>query len=361
MNRDLLEIYSDYLISSYQYARATDLSKMLDGVISHDKITRFLSSEDFKAKELWKLVKAMVRKYESDEGVIVVDDTIEEKPYTEESSLVCWHYDHSQSRAVKGINLVNVVYESQNVRIPVNYAVVEKDLWVWDKKKSKEVRKSKVTKNEQVRTMLKSCVENNIAFSYVLADSWYSASETMNYIHKDLKRNFMMPLKGNRKIAKTKADKDEGKYQEVGLVELEPDKTYRIYVEQLDFPLLLVKQVFKNGDESGTEGVLYLVTDDLTLGYADACSCYQRRWCVEEFHASIKGNTALEKSPTSTIRTQKNHIFASIYAYTKLEKLKIATGHNHFALRSKMYIKALQTAYGELKRLEQQAQLKEVV
>ena len=141
MNKELLELYSDYLISSFSYTTATGLSGMLDGTVSHDKVTRFSSSESFDAKTLWKSVKPLVRKYEQDDGVLVVDDTIIEKPYTDESELVCWQYDHSKGRSVKGINLINVLYEASGVRLPVNYAVVEKDCLVWDEKKGKEGEK----------------------------------------------------------------------------------------------------------------------------------------------------------------------------------------------------------------------------
>ena len=47
---------------------------------------------------------------------------------------------------------------------------------------------------------------------------------------------------------------------------LEPGEVREVYVEQVEFPLLLVKQVFKN-EEDGSEGVLYLVSSDLTLEY----------------------------------------------------------------------------------------------
>ena len=38
----MLEIYSDYLISSFGQTSATVLSRLLDGKVSHDQITRFL-------------------------------------------------------------------------------------------------------------------------------------------------------------------------------------------------------------------------------------------------------------------------------------------------------------------------------
>ncbi|MGR3952317.1 MAG: hypothetical protein QRY74_05430 [Chlamydia sp.] len=48
------------------------------------------------------------------------------------------------------------------------------------------------------------------------------------------------------------------------------------------------------------------------------CEVYQKRWRIEEYHTSIKQNATLEKSPTKVVRSQKNHVFASIVAYCKL-------------------------------------------
>jgi hypothetical protein len=63
MGRDLLDIYSDYLLYSTGQTTATGLSKILDGQISHDKITRYLSTEYFDRRTHWKKVKKLVRAY----------------------------------------------------------------------------------------------------------------------------------------------------------------------------------------------------------------------------------------------------------------------------------------------------------
>jgi hypothetical protein len=54
------------------------------GAISHDKITRFLSAEDFTSTDLWQLVKPHVRLIQSEEAVLIIDDSIEEKLYTDQ-------------------------------------------------------------------------------------------------------------------------------------------------------------------------------------------------------------------------------------------------------------------------------------
>jgi hypothetical protein len=96
MDRNLLELYTDYLLSAFGHTTATGLSAMTGGTISHDKITRFLATEEFDSAALWRLLKPMVRRIEKEQekepAVLIVDNTVEEKPYTDESELICWHY-----------------------------------------------------------------------------------------------------------------------------------------------------------------------------------------------------------------------------------------------------------------------------
>ena len=158
MNRDLLELYSDYLLSTFSHTTATGLSAMTGGEVSHDKITRFLSGEELDSATLWKLAKPLVRRLESaEDGVLIIDDTIEEKPYTDESELVCWHYDHSKGRSVKGINLISTLYQAGEASIPVAFELVKKSEWVFNDKRKKFQRKSPQTKNEMYRRMLTRC------------------------------------------------------------------------------------------------------------------------------------------------------------------------------------------------------------
>jgi len=89
MGRDILDLYSDYLLYSNAQTTATGLSELLDDEISHDKIIRFLSSEEFYGKTLWKKVKKIVRTFEEKDSCLIFDDTIIEKSYMDENEIVC--------------------------------------------------------------------------------------------------------------------------------------------------------------------------------------------------------------------------------------------------------------------------------
>jgi hypothetical protein len=348
-NEKLLDLYSDYLISAFGPTTATGLSALLNGEISHDSVQRYLAGERQTSVHLWRVVKPHVRRIESDEGVLIVDDSIAEKPYTDENDIVCWHYDHSQQRNVKGINFVTCLYHNAGVSLPVGFELIAKTEHYLDPKDGQAKRRSPKTKNEYYREMVHQAVHNQLRFKYVLNDVWFASAENMKFVKNTLKKDFVMPLKANRKLATSVSAKQEGRYQRVDALELEPMQPVTIFLEGVEFPLLLVKQVFAN--EDGSTGLVYLVTSDTTLSGNGITAVYQKRWNVEPYHKSLKQNASLEKSPTQTVTTQANHFFAALCGYIKLELLKGDTQLNHFALKAKLYVQAIQSAYAKLREL----------
>jgi hypothetical protein len=350
MDKQLLDLYSDYLISSFGLTTATGLSVLLGGTISHDKITRFLSGSDFTSADLWQLVKPLVRQIQSEEAVLIIDDSIEEKLYTDESELICWHWDHSLGRNVKGVNFLSCLYHAKDIALPVAFELIKKSEWTIDKKTGKQRRVCPKTKNDYFREMVLRCRSNSLPFSYVLADTFFASAENMRFLKKEHQIDFIFPLKDNRKIALSEADKLAGRYVSVSTVALEESAILEIWLEGVDFPLLLCQQVFTNKD--GSQGTLYLVTSDTNLSAQQMQTIYQKRWKVEVYHKSLKSNASFAKSPTKTIRTQSNHFFACLWAYVKLEKLRLQTKMNHFAMKAKIYQKALASAYEQLQVLK---------
>jgi hypothetical protein len=349
-DNELLDIYSDYLISAFGLTTATGLAALLEGQISHDRIQRFLASQKRTSNDLWAIVKPHIRAIQQDDGVLIIDDSIAEKPYTDENDIICWHYDHTTGGLTKGINFLTALYHAGDTSLPVSFTVIAKTEHYIDKKDGKEKRRSPVGKNESYRTMLQQAVTNRIPFRFVLNDVWFASAENMVFVKQTLQKDFVMPLKANRKVALNAADKQHGRYVSVATLELEAQTPHEIYLEGVAFPLLLIKQVFAN--EDGSTGLLYLVTSDRTLTYDAITILYRKRWNVEPYHKSLKQNASLERSPTHTVTTQTNHFFAALCGYIKLELLKGETQLTHFALKAKLYARALQMAFEALRELQ---------
>ena len=348
MNR-LLDIYSDYLIAQNGHATAVGLSDLLEGRISHDKITRFLNGKELASKELWEYVRAEIRKIEEDTGgVLIIDDTIEEKTYTDENEIVCWHYSHSKARCVKGINLLSCLARYGDIALPIAYEPIRKDILFCDVATRKVKRRSSISKNQMFRSMIVQAMTNKVKFEYILADIWFGAKKNMGFVHYDMKKKFIFGIKGNRLIALSEENKKKGQYQNLNTLQLKDGEKRIVWIKDVSFPVALITKIFKN--EDGSTGILYLVTNDLENSADRIYEVYQKRWRIEEYHKSIKQNTSLEKSPTKVIRSQKNHIFASIVAYCKLEFLKAKTSLSHFGIKYMLLMKANRAAFLELER-----------
>lgn len=325
------DLYTDYLLSSFGRTTATGLSRLLDKLVSHDQITRFISTLETGSKELWKEVKSLVRAHETEDGYLIFDDTIIEKAYTDENDIMCWHWDHSKQENVKGINLLNVTYHSGGtvvsgadtklaaLRVPIDYAVIHKTVRFCEVKTKKEKRQSPITKNEILRDMLARAIVNQVKFKYVLADSWFSSADNMRFIQK------------------------------LETFKLTKNTPTKVWIKDLEFSVLVFKQVFKNKD--GSVGVRFLVSNDLNLSADYFTTLYKKRWSVEEYHKSLKQNAGIGQSPTRTVQTQSAHLFSSILAYVKLERLKLCRKLNHFALKAKIYLAANKAAWEEVQKI----------
>lgn len=355
MNK-LLDLYTDYLQITFGQASATGLSNLLDSAVSHDKFTRLLSSNEFSSRDLWLSVKSLVREHQTADDCLIFDDVIVHKPHTDESELVTWHFDHTENRSVKGINLLTAFYHSPSagqqmpLRVPVLFEAVKKEIHFCDLKTHKEKRQSKITKNELLRQMVEQSIKNQLLFRYVLADSWFAANENMLFIHRR-KKYFIFDLKSNRLVCDSLEKRNKGQFISIDELPMPENTPVGLYLKDLEIQVIVCKQVFRNED-SEVQGVRYLVSNDLALEADRIAALYKKRWSVEEYHKSLKQNTAIAKSPTRTTRTQLNHLFGSILAYVKFERLKLTHKLNHFALKSKLYAVALKAAFKELSVLK---------
>ena len=113
------DLYSDYLISSSSYVTSTGMKANLLS-IKHDKITRELSKGNYDSKFLWKQSKVYVQELTQSKDIITLsfDDSIEEKRYTDESELNCWHFDYVFGRSEKDVNFLTALVEVGGMGLP---------------------------------------------------------------------------------------------------------------------------------------------------------------------------------------------------------------------------------------------------
>ena len=249
---------------------------------------------------------------------------------------------------MKGVNLLSCLARYGDVAFPIGYELVRKDVLFCDVATRKAKRKSSISKNEMFRSVISQSITNNVKFEYILADIWFAAKKNMEFVHYDQKKKFIFGIKANRFVAFPEEEAKKGQYQNLSALPFKDEEKRIVWLKNLSFSVALIVKIFKN--EDGSTGILYLVTNDLESSADRIYEFYQKRWGIEEYHKSIKHNASLEKSPTKVVKSQKNHIFASIIAYCKLEFLKTKTSLSHFGMKYMLLMKANRAAFIELGR-----------
>jgi hypothetical protein len=181
-----LEHYTAFLLAESQSAGCVRLAEVSGGEFAHDAANRFLNREEFSPRDLFEEARPLI---ELEGGILSVDDTVLDKPYSQEgkTDLVGYFYSGLHGKAVKGVNLVTLFYaDSQGARLPVNFRVV-------DKKEGK-------TKNDLFGEMVEEVLGWGLRPAIVTADSWYSGVENLKFLRKK-ELGFLIALEKNRIVS----------------------------------------------------------------------------------------------------------------------------------------------------------------
>ncbi|GIX40599.1 MAG: hypothetical protein KatS3mg129_0332 [Leptospiraceae bacterium] len=291
----IFELLRNFILVSNDYINATTLSLVLDRKISHDRITRFLNQEELSYKQVWKWAKPYVKKINERNAVLIVDDTIIEKPYSSENSIVGYYWSSTKNRTVKGIQMLSLTYLGKhNQHIPIDVRIVEREKY-FDEKKGKECYKIIKNKNELFREMVLGAIQKNLLFSFILGDIWFGSSQNMNYTKKKLKRNFIFPLQRDRLVREKGRFYAKWEWTRIGDLQFEDNEEKILFIKGVSFPVKVIKTKKRNSD--GTESVHYLCCSHLGVSREKIIETYQKRWAIEEYHKSLKQNLNIEKSP----------------------------------------------------------------
>lgn len=306
-----------------------------------------LSEREDTSRELWLQLKKRVRAVECDDAVLICDDRLQAQPGTDQSELIGWHFDQGQNRTGKGWNLVNARDHSGGASIPVDCRLILPPVQGCDVVTRQVKRTSGVTKNPLLPEMFLRCVHNRLKCRYGLMDSGFAAKDNFDLILARGK-HVVAVLQNNRLVAWSEADKQRGRLVRADALGLADKQAVRGWLPGVDHAVLGVGRVLTNQD--GSTGRLSLGCSDLTCDGDRVADLPQKRWRVEDYDKSLKANAALAQSPTRTLGTQQHHVFMTIGAGFKLERLKMTHRLNHFALRAKLYVKAIPQAFSELSR-----------
>ncbi len=180
------EDYINFIIATPRDVTATEAERVQPeskDAPAHDAFTRLLQRLEPDAETLWDEARTQI---DLGGGILVLDDSTLEKPYSEFNALVYRHWSGKQKAVVSGINLITLLWTDGVRCVPIDYRVFDKD------------RDGK-TKNDHFAEMLLAAFERGFHPQLVCFDSWYGSVENLKLV-RVLGWHFLTRLKANRQI-----------------------------------------------------------------------------------------------------------------------------------------------------------------
>ena len=294
-----IDLYVRYLLAQPQGAGCCELAEILK-TVSHDSINRFLCRERYVPKDLF---DELVHQgwLELVGGVLSVDDTVLEKPYSqrEATALLGYFWSSKAAKPVLGLSLVTLYYTSPTgLQVPINYRL-------YDKAEGK-------TKNQYFQEMWQEVRQWGLRPRAVTSDTWYAAKANLNVL-KDDQTGFLVGVAKNRLVRLTLHQP----YQRVDSLTIPPSGLL-VYLKGVG-PVQVFCQRFKN--ESCRYYTLYLPDPDALASTtaADFEALHTLHWGIECFHRAGKQLCALKRFRVRLKEAIHTHIFCALRAFVELE------------------------------------------
>jgi len=298
------EDYIDFLLATPRVASATEAARVQPdrpAAPAHDAFTRLPARLEPDPATLWEEVEPLVRRAA---GILVLDDTVLDKPYAHETGLVAPFWSGKHQRILRGINLVGAAWTDGDAVYPTDYRLVD----------PAEVPKR--TKNDLFRDLLAAAKARGFAPACVCFDSWYSGKENLKAV-RACGWHFLCPVRSNRRVNLDRAGNR-------AIAEL-PIGAGGTVVHLEGFGLVKAfRIVARNGD---TE---HWITDDLGMDAVQRLAYAERAWAIEEYHRGLKQCTEVERCPARLARSQRNHVGLAVRAFVRLEWHRFTTGVSWF-------------------------------
>jgi hypothetical protein len=281
------KLYCSFLeVTSTRYS-ALSLSEVApeEMKLSHDSISRWLSSAKVQPKDLWEIASKEIA---GKNGILAFDDVVIDKSRSEKMELVRWQYSGTEHGVVKGIGVVNALWQtSKDEYTPIDYRI-------WNPPDDGK------TKNNHFRDMLSSAKSRGLEPEMVVADSWYSSLDNLKSIRSH-GWDWVMGLKSNRLV-----NKPHIRLSEIDI----PDEGLKVHLKGYGW----IKVFRVEGKNGRTD---YIGTSRLDLTKEQIIAYFERRWSIEVMHRELKQTCGLGRCQSNSGRAGRNHIGLSLLALVR--------------------------------------------
>ncbi len=287
------EDYINFIIATPRDVTATEAERVQPeskNAPAHDAFTRLLSRLEPDAETLWQEAKTQIDVHA---GILVLDDSTLEKPYSEFNALVYRHWSGKQKEVVSGINLITLLWTDGVRCVPVDYRIFDKDT---DGK----------TKNDHFAEMLLAAFERGFNPALVCFDSWYGSIENLKLV-RSLGWHFLTRLKSNRQINVNRSG-----LQAVSNAGLCGGNGTICWLKGFG-----EIKVFRVRATDGTAE--YWATSLKPMCETERESFAKSAWRIEMYHRALKQQCLIERAQCRRRNPVLNHVGLCIRAFVRIE------------------------------------------
>ena len=285
------EDYIDFLLATPKAASATEAARVQPQrprCPAHDAFTRLLHRLEPDPQTLWDEAQSQVR---LDDGILVLDDSVLDKPYTYQIELVGRHWSGKHHQVVQGIDLVTLLWTDGDRHVPCDYRIFHKP--------------EGLTKNDHFRAMIQVAQQRGFKPRLVAFDGWYASLENLKLL-RQLGWAWLTRLKANRLV-----NKDRQGQRPLSRTEIAASGTV---VWLVGYGLVKVfKIVAPDGD------IAYWASSDLAMTDLQRQQYAEHSWAIESYHRGIKQCVEVERCQARSAQAQRNHIGLALRAFLRLE------------------------------------------
>jgi putative transposase len=307
--------YIQFLIASPKVVSCTEAARVQPHshfAPAHDSFTRLLHRQEPDPGTLWDEAEPLVEK---NKGVLVIDDSTNDKPYSRKIDLVTHHWSGKHQKVVRGINLITLLWTDGDRKIPCDYRIYSKA----DGK----------TKNDHFWEMLLMARARGFSPRCVLFDGWYASLENLKQV-RDSGWLWLTRLKGNRQV--TPADGRKRALDEVAI----PRTGTTLHLQGYG-PI----RVFRIDAKDGVAD--YWATNDLAMEEGMRQHYAETSFAIENYHRDLKQNCGVERCQARSGRAQRNHIGMALRAFLRLEWHFFTTGISGFEAKLSLIREAIRS------------------
>ena len=291
--------YIDFLVASPRAVSGTEAARTQPDrpdAPAHDAYTRLLHRLEPDTATLWAEAAPLV---ERQGGVLVLDDSVLDKPYAKQMGLVARQWSGKHGRVVRGIGLVTLLWSDGEALLPCDYRVYEKDT-------------DGRTKNDHARDLLAVAQARGFAPEMVLFDSWYASLANLKAI-RGHGWPWLRQLKANRAV-----NPDGTGNRRLDTCAISEEGT-RVHLQGYGW-IVVFRLVSTDGD---TE---YWATSALAMDAGQRQKYSELAWGIEVYHRGLKQHCGVERAQVRAAKAQRNHIACALRAFLRLEQHRLVTG-----------------------------------